>query len=334
MDESPSITNKTILVTSSKGIERAYSNGSGAWHVDTVLADQDANCLAADPLNGDIIYTGTQGNGVFRSQDRGQTWEQSGMTGQIVKALAVSPHQPGLLFAGTKPAYMFVSHDGGQNWQELDGFRDIPFRWWWFSPAEKPFKAYVQAITISPTEPDVVLAGIEFGAVVRSEDGGQTWSSHRKGAGRDCHNLKFHATNGQWVYEAEGGGACVSRNAGRSWTKAKKGLAKRYGVACAADPQRPEIWYVTVAPSPGKAYGQEAEAYFYRASGGAGWEAIGWEPHPMQHMPIALTTDADSPGNLYAGTIPGEVWHSADYGDTWQQLPFSFTAVWRTMIVL
>lgn len=54
-------------------------------------------------------------------------------------------------------------------------------------------------------------AGIELGAVVRSEDGGRTWSGHRHGALRDCHSLTFHHSHAQWVYEAggTGGGAAV-----------------------------------------------------------------------------------------------------------------------------
>jgi hypothetical protein len=118
-------------------------------------------------------------------------------------------------------------------------------------------RAYVQAITISPTDPNVVMVGIEFGAVIRSEDGGQTWSNHVQGTLRDCHSMTFHALEG-WAYEAggSGGGASVSRDNGRSWHKAKRGLAKHYGVACVADPERPEVWYVSVAPSPAKPMGK------------------------------------------------------------------------------
>jgi hypothetical protein len=68
-------------------------------------------------------------------------------------------------------------------------------------------------LSVSPTDPNVIVAGVEFGALVRSEDGGRTWSNHRKGALRDCHSLTFHATNGNWVYEG-GGGATVSRDGG------------------------------------------------------------------------------------------------------------------------
>lgn len=114
---------------------------------------------------------------------------------------------------------------------ELDSFRHIPWRWLWLSPAEKPFSAYVQAIALSPTNPQVIMAGIEAGAVVHSADGGQTWNGHRRGALRDCHLLTFHASNGNWVYEVGGTGAGVSfsRDAGETWAQPKDGLDWHYG---------------------------------------------------------------------------------------------------------
>lgn len=326
---------KTLLAVDNQSITRACSNGNGSWSVETVLAAQQACCLAADPQNAMVIYAGTNGNGLFRSSDGGQTWSPWGLVGQIVKAVAVSPHDPALIYAGTKPALMFISHDGGQTWAELTAFRRVRGRWLWFSPAEPPdWRAYVQAIAISPTEPDVVLAGMEFGAVVRSQDGGRSWSNHLSGTLRDCHDMKFHARSGDWVYEAGGGGAAVGRGNGRSWRKANAGLAKRYGVSCAADPEKPEIWYTAVGPSPRKSYGEQAEAYLYRATGGADWQPIGWQAHPLPQMPIALVTDPAAPGHLYAGLTYGDVWHSADYGDSWQKLPFNLGRIWRSMILV
>jgi len=332
---------KTFLATTGAhhgeaSLARAEYDDKGSWIVDFLMDDYDVRCLTADPLHDDIVYAGTQGNGVLRSIDGGQTWEPAGLPGQIIKSLAVSPHNPEIIYAGVKPASIFKSQDSGRSWQELEGFLRIPGRKIWFSPAEKPYQAYVQAITISPSTPGTILAGIEFGAVVRSTNGGATWSGHLRGALRDCHDLIFHASDGNWVYEAggSGGGASVSRDSGRSWQKRKDGLAKNYGVACAADPIRPEVWYVSVAPGPGKAYGSNPEAYFYRAIEGEDWQPIGWESHPMKQMPIALVTDPGHAGHLYAGTTDGDVWFSAEYGDTWQQLPFNLKGIFRCLIML
>ncbi len=292
--------------------------------METVLDGPAPVTLAADPNQSGVVYAGTQGNGVFHSGDRGRSWTPLGLAGQIVKSLAVSPHDSRVLYAGVKPAALFMTTDGGRRWVELEGFRRVPNRWWWFSPAEPPFRAYVNAIAVSPAAPDVVLAGVELGALVGSQDGGRTWSAHRSGAIRDCHWLSFHGADGQWAYQAggSGGGAAISRDGGRTWRQPRHGLARHYGVTCAADPERPEIWYAALAPSPRQAYGRDVKAYLYRASAGADWQPIGWEPQPMGQMPRALVTLPRSPGQLFAGTTFGDVWHTADYGDSWQRLPF------------
>jgi hypothetical protein len=328
----------TFLATTSQGLARASQSASSEWSVEFLLSEQDVRCLAADPLNPRVIYAGTQGQGVLRSEDGGKTWRSVGLAGQIVKALAISRTQPGTVYAGTKPAQLFVSRDGGASWTELASFRRIRSRWFWFSPAEKPFSAYVQAIALSPADPRIIVVGIEAGAVVQSLDGGQTWSGHRRGALRDCHSLTFHVTHGNWVYEGGGSGAgvSVSRDAGAAWMQPKEGLDRRYGWAVAADPAHPEVWYASVAPSALKAHSeQNAQAAIVRSVGGAPWQTLtGGLPQPLNHMPYALLTNPTAPGHVYAGLSNGEVWHSADHGDSWHKLPFCLKGIHRTLILL
>lgn len=327
----------TFIAVTGEALARATRAVNGKWEVEFLLRGQDVSCLAADPLNPNIIYAGTKNKGVWRSDDGGLSWQFSGLDGPSIKSLAVNPHNSNIIYAGTKPALMFASYDGGNTWTELDGFRRIPNRWWWFSPAEPPDRRpYIFAIAPSPTESQALLAGVEFGAVVRSEDGGRTWSPHRRGALRDCHSLKFHTANGNWVYEAggTGGGAAFSRDGGRTFQKAKRGLARHYGIVCAADPETPEIWYVCVAPSPFKAFGKNSEIYLYRSTGEGGWQPIGWAAHPLPVAPTALVTLPNAPGHLYAGLTNGDVWHSADYGDTWEQLPFNLQSIRFSMLVI
>ncbi len=318
------LSSRTFLAVANRRVVCATCCNDSSWQVATVLDGPMPVTLAGDPNHPDVVYAGTQGNGVYRSVDRGLSWAPLGLAGRIVKSLAVSPHDPDVIYAGVKPALVYKTNDGGKHWDELRGFRHVPNRWWWFSPAEPPFRAYVNALAVSPAEPYVVLAGIEFGALVRSEDGGRTWSDHLPNAMRDCHVLKFHHHNGQWVYEAggPGSGAAVSRDGGKTWRQPGGGLAVNYGVTCVADPERPEVWYAALAPGPRKAYGKNPEAYLYRASAGADWQPIGWEPQPMSRMPRALVTLPDAPGQLFVGTTYGDVWHTADYGDSWQRLPF------------
>jgi hypothetical protein len=337
------VEDKSFLATTAKGLARAISSGTGEWLVETVL-DEAVNCVAADPADADVVFAGTQGNGVFRSDDAGATWQHSGMNDRVVKSLAVSPTEPNTVYAGTKPAYLFVSRNGGASWDEIETFRNVRGRRLWFSPAETPFKAYIQAIALSPTDPNVIVAGVEFGAVVRSDDGGKTWSNHKKGSLRDCHGMTFHASNGDWVYESggSGGGVAVSRDGGANWRQDNDGLDRTYGWACAADPEKPEVWYASLSPMasfpkfvPAAHIDGEANAAIYRSSGGAPWEKLsGGLPEPLDYMAYSLVTVPGFHGHLYAGMANGDVWKSTGYGDEWEQLPFNLGDIHRQMIVL
>jgi hypothetical protein len=329
--------NRTFISTSGSRLARAECEANGHWSVEFLLEDTNVCCLAGDPHNRNVVYAGTHGHGVLRSEDRGKTWQPVGMQGQVVKAIAVSPVEQGLIFAGTKPPGIFVSRDSGRQWTELLSFHRMR-RWFWFTPAE-PGKPYVLAIALSPTDPDVIIAGVEAGAVLRSIDGGISWEGHLKGAIRDCHALTFHATNGNWVYEAGGYGAAFSQDGGTTWQQPERatlidfiklmrgggirpfnqGLDRIYSFAVGADPARPEIWYISASPGPFKAHVEgKAEAFIYRKSGDSPWKKLnGGLPQPLPNMPYALLTDLAASGHLYAGLSNGDIWHTANYGDHW-----------------
>lgn len=329
-----------FIATTGGGLARASRGAGGCWAVERLLTGSDVLCLVADPLNRERVYAGTQGQGVLRSDDGGRTWWRAGLVGPTVKAIAASPSRAGVVYAGTKPAGMFVSSDGGASWGELTAFRHIPGRWLWRSPAERPYVAYVQAIALSPDDPGRVVVGIEAGATVLSVDGGQSWTRHQRGALRDCHTLMFHATQGAWAY-AGGGGVrgwgtnAVSRDAGQTWARIGRGLDRAYGWAVAADPLRPEVWYLSAAPGPAQAHGDtNARAGIFRNEGTHWQKLSGGLPQPLGHMPYALCTDRNAPGHIYAGLSNGEIWHSADYGEQWAQLPVTLGRVQRSLVML
>ena len=327
----------TFLSTTGNGAARATCKPDGHWIVENSLENQPVTCLATDPLRPGRVYAGTGKAGILCSEDYGRTWVGTGFGDHTIKAIAVNPLIPGMLLAGTKPACLFCSLDDGQTWEEITSFRKIFSRHFWFSPAEKPFTAYVQGIALSPTDPNVILVGIEAGAVVRSVDGGKTWQDHRRGALRDCHSITFHASDGAWAYEGggTGGGVAISQDGGNTWQQPKAGLDRHYGWACVADPHDLSIVYASLSPSPLKAHSDgNAQAYIYRSSSRGQWEKLkGGLPEPLNHMPYALLTSKSEPGCVYAGLSNGDVWCSQDQGDTWAQLPFNLVRI-RQMIML
>jgi hypothetical protein len=327
---------ETLLALPGNGVVRAARRG-GRWEQERSLEGVPVRCLAVG--KDGTVWAGTQGEGVLRSSDGGARWASAGLPGRIVKSLAPSPHDARVVYAGLKPAGVAVTRDGGGSWDEVEGFRRIRGRRLWFSPAEKPGTAYVQGLGVSPADPEVLVAGIEFGAVVRSEDGGRSWSGHCRGAIRDCHSLVFHPTVPDRVYEGGAGWRrplALSRDAGRTWSS-PSGARLWYGWACAADPADPDTVYASAASGPGRAHGgKPARAVIYRSRAGGPWTSLsGGLPTPLDGFPYSLLTDPASPGHLYAGLSTGQAWFTPDHGDSWTLLPFelprtlhSMTPIW------
>jgi len=325
-----------FLATTVDGLARAEKQPDASWQITHPLPGEDARSLAFDPHQPDVVLCGTQGNGLFRSDDKGKTWQPAGLRGQIVKSIAFDNNSPNIIYAGLKPPMVWKSVDYGATWEEMLGFQDIPSLSSWSSPAEPPGTAYVHDMAVSPTNPNIVIAGIEFGAVVRSIDAGETWSDHRIDAIEDCHTLIFHHSNGMIAYEGGGtGGGAISEDRGNTWFQPTKGLERRYGWAVAADPEDPLTWYLSAAHGPNRAHGRgNADARLYRTVDGGRWQDLTVNGLPTEQIAYALLTDVHTAGHLYAVLSNGDVWFSSDYGDSWQQLPFNFGARVRYRVVM
>jgi photosystem II stability/assembly factor-like uncharacterized protein len=275
-------------------------------------------CLAADPADARILYAGSYGEGVWKTTDGGRDWTRLEFPEADVFSLAVGPVD-GAVYAGTEPSKLFVSRDKGRSWRELTAIQEIPSRPNWSFPP-RPWTSHVRSIAPCPHDARLLLAGIELGGVMRSEDGGETWSDHRPGAQKDVHALAWHPAVPGRAYEAGGGGAAWSRDNGLTWQAADEGRDRHYTWGLAIDPDDPDCWYVSASPSARLAhYGeQSAEARLYRWRGGGPWEPLGGGlPQPLDSFPYALAADAES---LYAGFGDGRIYRSDDRGDHWVQL--------------
>jgi photosystem II stability/assembly factor-like uncharacterized protein len=228
-----------------------------------------------------------------------------------VFSLAAGPD--GALYAGTEPSGLFRSDDGGESWRELAGLLELPSRPTWSFPP-RPWTSHVRWIAPSPHDPALVLVGIELGGLMRSEDGGETWADHRPGAQRDVHSLSWHPVARERAYEAGGGGAAWSFDAGQSWEAADAGRDRHYTWAVAPDPEDSDRWYVSASTGPFAAHGGgDARARLYRWEGGGPWREVG----AFAAMPYVL---ASVDGRLLAGLGDGTLLASRDRGDTWDAL--------------
>jgi len=294
------------------------------WTLEEEARGSGAQCLAVDPGAPTLIYIGTEGHGVLRSTDGGRSWTPAGSFRLTdVYSLAVSPSERrrgrGVVLAGTEPSALFRSDDGGTTWVELEGLQSIPSKPQWSFPP-RPYTHHVRCIALSAHDPALILAGIELGGVMRSTDGGATWEDHKRGAYADCHWLATHPKDPGRVYEASGGGAAMSLDAGATWRCTDAGLDRRYAWGLAVDPDDPDLAYLSASPSPMHAhYGGHAQAALYRRHRGR-WEEIGdGLAPPLAVLPMAIAVDAS--GTVYAGLRNGTLYRSRDRGDSWEKLP-------------
>jgi photosystem II stability/assembly factor-like uncharacterized protein len=132
------------------------------------------------------------------------------------------------------------------------------------------------------------------------------------------HSLAWHPRVRGRAYEAGGGGAAFSEDAGETWQPADDGRDRHYTWAVAVDPEDPERWYVSASTGPFAAHGnRDPQARIYRRRAGEAWEALaGGLPEPLTAMPYALVA---GDGRLFAGFSDGQLWESADGGDSWRR---------------
>lgn len=289
----------SLLAATTAGVMRATRAG-GSWTAERRLTDEDVCCLAAE---AGTVFAGTRNDGLFRSEDYGETWVRAGLDTKGVRSVAVGG---GAVYAGTREPRIHVSLDRGKSWRPLARFP--PLRsWWWMQPAEKPYRpSYVSAIAVTPER--TIPAGIEACGVLRSEDGGRTWSGHRRRALRDCHEL---LVIGGRVYEAGSGGLAVSSDDGYSWQRRRAGLDRRYGWSVTV---AEEAAYLAVAPYFATHSGN-SRACVCRQRGEGPWERCTEE---FSSLPkLGATTD----GEVFAALGDGALIHSKDKGESWRRVP-------------
>jgi hypothetical protein len=145
------------------------------------------------------------------------------------------------------------------------------------------------------------------------------------------HALAWHPTEAGRAYEAAGGGAAWSHDAGDSWEPADAGRDRHYTWALAVDPNDANRWYVSASPGPFEAHGSDrpARAAVYRWSDGGPCEELdlGLE-RPLETMPYAL---AATESRLVAGLPDGRLFESEDGGDSWRSVE---AAGWTRVVAL
>jgi photosystem II stability/assembly factor-like uncharacterized protein len=316
-----------IFVVTGDEVVRLTLTGTRAHDARTVLTVPAPRSLAVDPHDPDRVYVGTFDDGLYATDDGGETWRESweGIGDRRVMCVAVSrSHRVAgvsAVYAGTEPSNLYRSEDGGRAWELLPALRRLPSEPRWSFPP-RPWTHHVSTIALHPTDPGGLTVGIELGGVMRSSDGGTTWVDHNPQAHSDAHQLITHPLATERLYEVAGQGIAVSPDRGQSWRRLDDGLDRHYAWATAADPADPDLWYASVSRGPYAAHSRgDGQARLLRSRGN-GWERIdSWGEEPaLRRMPYALAALPEQPGRLLVGLRGGSMLVTGDAGETWSRL--------------
>ncbi|HEX7973437.1 MAG TPA: hypothetical protein VF498_03440 [Anaerolineales bacterium] len=203
-----------------------------------------------------VILAGTR-VGVFRSDDRGASWQEAsaGLEIRHVRWLAYHPQVSDLEFAGTEPAGIFVSRDGARTWRACPEVSELRDRFHWYLPYS-PQAGCIRGFAFHGQR---AYAAAEVGGLLRSDDRGATWrlAAGSRGdpnddpspaEGRiypDVHSVTVHPTSPDWVAAPTGGGFYRSDDGGQTWQV-------RYDCYCRAvwlDPNDPD--HLVLGPADG-----------------------------------------------------------------------------------
>ncbi|WP_020006937.1 WD40/YVTN/BNR-like repeat-containing protein [Salinicoccus albus] len=297
------------------------------WMMEEKPSPHQFLCLAADPASPGRLYGGTFDNGLWISDDSGETWERAGtgITYNRVMSVAVSPTEVRngyrVVWAGTEPSGLFRSEDGGRTWIDCPALLDLPSKSTWSFPP-RPHTHHVRWIEPDPHDENRIFVGIELGGVMKSEDKGRTWEDRKPGSQHDCHMLTIHPHVSGRVYEAAGGGYAESADAGATWQTVNEGLEPyNYLVGIAVDPADENTMVASAAQSPRTAYRPEgANTILVRREKQGPWTPVHEGlPEAYGSTVFALATDPSAPGVFYAVNNQG-VYLSDDGGKTWEQM--------------
>lgn len=265
----------------------------------------NARIVVVDPVESNVVYAGTEVDGVYKSLDAGAMWRRSniGISGRRVSCLTIAPSDRGILYACVSSEdrrSLFKSSTVGANWEAVsDGLQD----------ADATERAIAQAIAVDPTAAEIVYVATADQGVFKSTDGGQTWEPADTGIVlTDLISLAIDPTNPSIVYagarafissEIRGpGGVHKSTDAGGSWQPANGEEGHPIGTArvhaLVVDGIRPQVVYAATDVG-----------VFRSTDGAASWTAL--DAGLFAPDTRALVIDPLDPNVLHVATFGGGV---------------------------
>jgi photosystem II stability/assembly factor-like uncharacterized protein len=276
-------------------------------------------CLAADSRVHGHAWCGTHRSGVFRSDDRGRSWQSAGLTGRLIMSITASPAEPDVVWVGTEPSEVWRTADAGVSWQQTSRLETLPSSPEWSFPP-KPDTHHVRWIACHPFEPGRLWVAIEAGALLSTIDGGRSWRDRVPGGPWDTHELAIHRKAPDTLRVSAGDGYYESYDAGATWHSPSAGLDVGYLRSVAIGPELPDVVVVSASSGPHSAYlAGRSDGRLYRRISRERWERVrdGWPEAPSTIAPLLCA--ATNGGELWAADERG-VHRSDDAGNSWRRV--------------
>jgi photosystem II stability/assembly factor-like uncharacterized protein len=333
----------TYAATANGGVFRRVPEREAAWEPARVGLPlgfyRSIHTLVIAPGNPDTLYAFTY-PAVYRSHDGAASWSAATLQGQFLGA-AVAPSDAATVYVLDPDAGVRVSTDAGMTWQTKSQGLAQPYLYrtivvhpadprtayvaglssvfkttdgggHWSATGAVPLSLEATAGAIDPRHPATVYFGGQGGgqgAVVKSDDGGESWREISHGRFL-CSSLAMARSDPSRLYCGGPGGVARTQDGGATW---QLSLLPEQVDAVAVDPADPNR--VTV--------GLERLGAWQSRDGGGIWRPLN---RGLRAATVTLVAaDPHVPGTLYAAAEAGiELSHlslgllkSADGGASW-----------------
>jgi photosystem II stability/assembly factor-like uncharacterized protein len=303
---------------------RLYASQSSGWFGQIIQRSDDGG-TTWQPVGNKFEYEGVPGTHLWYDGTP-HPWEF-----KRIWHLEPSLTDPETVYAGAEDAAIFRSTDGGQAWEELPGLRQHGSGKYWQPGAGG---MCLHTIVLDPQDAGRIYIAISAAGAFRTDDGGTTWRPINRGlksegipdpnaeVGHCVHRIAMHPSRPGVLFMQKHWDVMRSDNSGDSWQEVSGNLPTDLGFPIEVHAHVPETINVVPIKSDSEHYPPDGKLRVYRSrTGGNEWEPL-TNGLPQRDCYVNVLRDAmavdslDSCG-IYFGTTGGQVYGSADAGDTW-----------------
>ena len=313
---------------------RIYVSQSTSWFGQLIQRSNDGG-ETWEPVGKDFAYEGVPGTHQWYDGTQ-HPWEF-----KRVWHLEPSLTDPETVYAGVEDAALFLTRDGAETWQELPGLRAAKGKLW--QPGAGGM--CLHTILLDPSDPARIFVAISAAGAFRSDDHGETFQPINRGlkspyelpdpeaeVGHCVHRIALHPSRPGVLYMQKHWDVMRSDNAGDLWTEVSDDLPSDFGFPIDVHAHEPETIYVVPIKSDSEHFPPDGKLRVYRSrTGGNQWEPL-TKGLPQRDCYVNVLRDAMAVDTLdecgiYFGTTGGQVYASADGGESWNAIARDLPAV-------